>query len=164
MPNLTPEQINALIAKLKKFPYAAVAGSDNLGPLDGPPTVAPEIETSDVTLYETGSDVQARYLKRNDLMVTIRTRDIAKAMALQSAFTKGENILASAKKVSLTLVPITSGSEETITFANAYLQPGLNYTPGQDEEPSVVELQYLCKADATTGKPFTYGSAAASNA
>jgi len=162
MPNLTPEQINALIAKLKKFPYAAVAGSTNLGPLDGPPTVAPAVETKDVTLYETGAEVQASYLTKNELMVTIKTRDVATAMSLQAAFAKGDNVLATTKKVSLTLVPITSATEPTITFANAYLQPGLNFTPGQDEEPSSVELQYRCKSDATTGKPFTYGSGSGS--
>lgn len=158
MEALTQNDIDGLIAKLKKFPYAALAGSTNLGPLDGPPTVAPEVETKDVTLYETGADVQARYLTKNDLLVTVKTRDVAGAMALQAAFAKGDNVLASASKVSLTLVPITSATEATITFANAYLQPGLNYTPGKDGDPSVVELQYLCKADATTGKPFAYGS------
>lgn len=158
MAALTANDIDGLIAKLKKFPYAALAGSTNLGPLDGPPAVAPEVETKDVTLYETGSDVQARYLTKNDLLVTIKTRDVAGAMALQAAFAKGDNVLARASKVSLTLVPITSATEATITFANAYLQPGLNYTPGQDGDPSVVELQYLCKADPTTGKPFAYGS------
>ncbi len=158
MPNLTQSEIDALIAKLKKFPYIANAGSDNLGPLSGPPTVAAEVETKDVTLYETGADVQARYLTKNDVLVTIKTRDVAKGMALQNTFTKGENILASDKKVVLTLVPITSASESTITFANAFLQPGLNFTPGEDDTPSEIELQYLCKADASTGKPFTYGS------
>lgn len=158
MAALTQNDIDGLIAKLKKFPYAAMAGSTNLGPLDGPPTVAPEVETKDVTLYETGADVQARYLTKNDLLVTVKTRDVAGAMALQAAFAKGDNVLDSTKKVSLTLVPITSATEATITFANAYLQPGLNFTPGQDDEPSSVELQYLCKADATTGKPFAYGS------
>lgn len=158
MAALSSQDIDGLIAKLKKFPYACSAGSTNLGPLDGPPTVAPEVETKDVTLYETETDVQARFLTKNDVMVTIKTRDIATAMTLQSSFAKGDNILDSTKKVSLTLVPITSATESTITFANAYLQPGLNFTPGQDGEPSSVELQYLCKADPTTGKPFTYGS------
>ena len=158
MAALAQNDIDGLIAKLKKFPYAAMAGSTNLGPLDGPPTVAPEVETKDVTLYETGSDVQARYLTKNDLLVTVKTRDVAGAMALQAAFAKGDNVLDSSKKVSLTLVPITSATEATITFANAYLQPGLNFTPGQDDEPSSVELQYLCKSDPTTGKPFAYDS------
>ena len=158
MAALTQNDIDGLIAKLKKFPYAAMAGSTNLGPLAGPPTVAPEVETKDVTLYETGADVQARYLTKNDVKVTIKTRDVATAMGLLAAFAKGDNIMASANKVSLTLVPITAATESTITFANAYLQPGLNFTPGEDDTPSEVELVYLCKADATTGKPFTYGS------
>lgn len=152
-----PSSVDTLIAKLKKFPYSCVAGSTNLGPLSGPPTVAPEIETKDVTLYETGSDVQARFLMKNDLIVTVKTRDVDTAMNLQAAFAKGDNVLDSSKKVSLTLVPITSDTETTITFANAYLLPGLNYTPGQDGDPSEVELQYLCKADSN-GKPFSYGS------
>lgn len=158
MAALSSSEIDALIAKLKKFPYACAAGSTNLGPLEGAPNVVPEIATNDVTLYETETDVQARFLTKNDLMVTIKTRDVATAMGLQAAFAKGDNVFASANKVSLTMVPITSTTESTITFANAYLQPGLNFTPGQDGTPSVVELQYYCKADPTTGKPFTYGS------
>ena len=159
MAALTQTEIDALIAKLKKFPYLCSAGSTSLGPLSGPPQVAAEVETKDVMLYETGSDVQARYLTTNDVKVTIKSRVVATAMSLQAAFAKGDNIMASANKVSLTLVPITSATESTITFANAYLQPGLNFTPGEDDTPSEVELVYLCKADATTGKPFTYGAA-----
>ncbi len=157
MANLTPSDIDDLIAKLKKFPYACIAGSDNLGPLSGPPTVAPEVETKDVTLYETGADVQARYLTKNDIIVTIKTRDVAKAMALQDAFTKGDNVLDSSKKVALTLVPITNDTgAKTITFPNAFLQPGLSMTLGEDDDPNSVSLVYLCRPDATTGKPFTY--------
>lgn len=158
MAALTQNDIDGLIEKLKKFPYLCSAGTTSLGPLSGPPQVAAEVETKDVMLYETGSDVQARYLTTNDVKVTIKTRDIATAMTLQAAFAKGDNVLDSTKKVSLTLVPITSATEATITFANAYLQPGLNFTPGEDDTPSEVDLVYLCKADATTGKPFTYGS------
>ena len=158
MAALTQNDIDGLIAKLKKFPYLCSAGSTSLGPLSGAPTVAAEVETKDVTLYETEGAVEASYLTKNDLMVTIKTRDVATAMTLQAAFVKGENVLASTKKVSLTMVPITSATESTITFANAYLQPGLNFTPGADGEASEVELRYLCKADATTGKPFAYGS------
>lgn len=157
MAGLTPQQIDALIAKMKKYPYACSWGTDNLGPLSAAPTVAGETETKEVTLYETGTDVQAEYLTKNDVRVTIKTRDVEKAMELQGAFAKGDNIIASTAAKALTLVPITATvGEKTITFGNAFLQPGLTLTPGEDEEPNEVELVFLCKADATTGKPFTY--------
>ena len=156
MAELTQEKIEELIGKLKKHPYLCSAGSTDLGPLSGPPQVAPETETKDVTLYETQGDVHASYLIKNDLKVTVKTRDVDTAMTLQSGIKKGDNIYDPSKKVALTLVPITGATEKTITFANAYLQPGLTYTPGEDGEPSEVELVYLCKADATTGLPFAY--------
>jgi len=89
------------------------------------------------------------------------TRDVAGAIALLEAFKKGDNIIDPENKKTITMVPITSATDEkTITFPNAYLQPGLSYTPGADDEPSVVQLVYICKPDATTGKPFVYGDAA----
>ena len=56
MANLTSQEITALIAKIKKFPYLCSIGSTNIGPLAGAPTVEPDTETTDVTLYETGAD------------------------------------------------------------------------------------------------------------
>ena len=116
---LTPTEIDALIAKLKRFPYLVSVGSTSLGPLSGPPSVTPEVQTQDVTLYETEADVQARFITVNDLMVTVTTRDVGTAMTLLGAFAKGDDVLASAKKVVLTMVPITSATEPTITFSNA---------------------------------------------
>lgn len=164
MAALSSSDISTLIGKIKKFPYLCSFGTDGLGPLAGAPTIAPQTETKDVTLYETEGDVEASYLTKNDLTVTVRTRDIETAMSLAASITKGANVLASSLGKALTLVPITSATEKTITFAHAFLQPGLNYTPGENGDPSVAELTFLCKADDTTGLPFAYGSTPSSSA
>jgi hypothetical protein len=157
MAELTQSEIDALIALLKKYPYLCSAGSDSLGPLSGPPTTEGDTETKDVQLYETEGNVEASYLTKNNVRLTIKTRNVDKGMALMAAIAKGDNLLASTREVSITLVPITSAqNEKTITFAHAYLQPGLKFSPGENGDPSEVELTYICKADATTGKPFTY--------
>lgn len=89
--------------------------------------------------------------------MTIKTRDVATAMSLLSAFAKGDNVIASANSAALTLVPITElATEKTITFSNAYLQPGLSMSPGENDEPSEVSLVFECKSDVSTGIPFTY--------
>lgn len=161
MAELTQPEIDALVAKLKKYPYLCSIGGTNLGPLSEPPKCEPDIEVKDVTLYETGIDAQASYLIKNNVKLTLSTRDVAGAIALLEAFKKGDNIIDPENKKTITMVPITSATDEkTITFPNAYLQPGLSYTPGADDEPSVVQLVYICKPDATTGKPFVYGDAA----
>lgn len=156
MANLTSQEITALIAKIKKFPYLCSIGSTNIGPLAGAPTVEPDTETTDVTLYETGADVQAKYLTKNSVTLTLRTRNVDDAMTLIGALTKGSDIYAAANKKTITLVPITGSNEATITFDNAYLQPGLSYAPGENSDPNVVTLTYECKADPTRGTPFTY--------
>lgn len=156
MPNLTQEQITSLIGKLKKFPYLCQVDETTLGPLAEPPAIAPEIETQDVTLYETLEDVQASFLSKNDVRITLKCRDVDAALELLNGIKKGDNIMSEQYKHVLVLVPITDAEEKSITFSNAYLQPGLNVTPASGETPTDVELVFLCKADAATGKPFVY--------
>ena len=154
---MTREEIDALIAKMKKHPYACAAGSKNLGPLSGPPQIEADVETKDVTLYETLGDVEASYLTKNNVKVTIKTRAVDDAMELMAGFTKGDNIIDSKNSVPLTLVPIGAANEKTITFPNAFLQPGLSYAPGENQDPSEVTLVYLCRPDEN-GKPFIFGT------
>jgi len=158
MPALSSSDLDALVAKIKKFPYVCSVGSTDLGPLDGPPSVEPETETTDVNLYEAEGGLGASFLTKNDITVTIRTRDIAAGMALAASIKKGDNLFDSSLKKAITLVPITSATESTITFANAYLTSGLKFDPGENGQPSVVELKFTCKPDDSTGIPFTYGS------
>ena len=159
----TAQEIETMLGKIKKFPYLVSVGSTSLAPLAGAPTAEPDIETADVTLYETGTEVQARYVTKNSVTLTIRTRNIDAAMPLLEAVKKGDNMLAAANKKTITLVPITSETETTITFDNAYLNPGLSYAPGEGSDPNVVTLTYECKADPTRGTPFTYGSGSSSS-
>ena len=131
------------------------------GPLAGAPTVEPDTETSDVTLYETMGDIEASYLTKNSLTLTIRTRNIDAAMPLIADIKKGDNLLASTRKKTVTMVPITGGTDATsaiIQFDNAYLQPGLSYAPGENQDPNVVTLTFTCKADPTRGTAFIYGA------
>ena len=163
MAELTQAEIDALVGKLKKFPYlcsVGVSGSmSDLGPLKEPPKCEPDTALKDVTLYESGGDVQASFLTKNNVKLTITTQNVDAAIDLLEAFKKGDNIFASANKKTITLVPITTATEKTITFSDAYLQPGLSFTPGAEDDPSAVSLVYICKPDATTGKPFTFGAA-----
>lgn len=161
MAELTSTEIAALVSKLKNFPYLCSVGSADLGPLKEAPKCEGDIELKDVMLYETGADVQASFLSKNNVKLTIVTRDVDAAIDLLAEFKKGDNIYDDSNKKTITLVPITADSEKTITFENAYLQPGLGYTPGENEEPSDVTLVYICRPDAATGKPFTYGTGTA---
>lgn len=158
MANLTQAETDALIAKLEYYKYVAAAGTTALGPLANAPKVEADVEQKDTVLYETGSEAQASILSKNNVKVTIETRNVAAAMTLLASFQKGDNILDETKKVALTLVPITDDTTaKTITFSRAFLQPGLSMTLGEGEEnPNAVSLVYLCKPDATTKKPFAY--------
>lgn len=153
----TAQEIETMLGKIKKFPYLVSVGSTSMAPLAGAPTAEPDIETADVTLYETGTEVQARYLTKNNVTLTIRTRNIDAAMPLLEAVKKGDNVLAAANKKTITLVPITAGTESAIIFDNAYLNPGLSFAPGENSDPNTVTLTYECKPDPTRGTPFVYG-------
>ena len=153
---LTQQEIDNLISSLKTFPYLVSVGDVCLGPLSGAPTCDPDTETKDVVLYETEGEIEAKLLTKNSVTLTLRTRNVDAAMPLVSAIKKGDNILASTNKKVITLVPITGESEKTITFDNAYLNPGLSFAPGENKDPHVVTLTYECKADPTRGTPFTY--------
>ena len=154
---LDQTKIDALIAKLQLYKYVVSAGETVLGPLKSAPTVESDIETKDLTLYETGSEAQASFLVKNNVKLTLDVEDVDTAMGLMGAFQKGDNVLDSTKSVPVTLVPITDDEDaKTITFPNAFLQPGLSMTMGEDDDPNSVSLVYLCRPDAETGTTFTF--------
>ena len=154
---LDQTKIDALIAKLQLYKYVVSAGETVLGPLKSAPTVESDIETKDLTLYETGSEAQASFLVKNNVKLTLDVEDVDTAMGLMGAFQKGDNVLDSTKSVPVTLVPITDDEgAKTITFPNAFLQPGLSMTMGEDDDPNSVSLVYLCRPDAESGKTFTF--------
>lgn len=154
---LDQTKIDALIAKLQLYKYVVSAGETVLGPLKSAPTVESDIETKDLTLYETGSEAQASFLVKNNVKLTLDVEDVDTAMGLMGAFQKGDNVLDSTKSVPVTLVPITDDEgAKTITFPNAFLQPGLSMTLAEDDDANSVSLVYLCRPDAETGKTFTF--------
>ena len=175
MSNLTQTEVTNLVATLKKYPYlvTAVSGgtvsgatvtggtSTGLNPLASAPTADGDVETTDVTLYETEAEVQASYLTKNNLTLTITTRNIANAMTLASKIKKGDNVLDTTKEYAVCLVPITgSTTEQNILFPHAFLQPGPTITPGENGEPMTVGLTFTCKPDATSGVPFVFAAPA----
>ena len=161
---LTPQQITDLVAKLEYYKYlvtVTIAGgtATSLGPLKTAPKCEPDTETRDTTIYETGSEVQASILSKNDVKLTIETESVDAAITLLSGFSKGDNVLASTAKYTITLVPITAtATAKTITFTNAYLQPGLSTNLQDADDPNSVTLTFTCKADASTGKPYTFAA------
>jgi len=161
MGKLTDAEIQALNATVKQYPFLVSAGADKLGPLNGAPSIEADTATKPVTLYETGEEVQGELVTKNNVKLTLKTRNVDKAMELLATVKKGDNIYATDKKKSVTLVPITDAAgAQTITFPNAYLQPGLSYTPG-DGDPHEAQLVYVCKPDSATGIPWEYGNAEA---
>ena len=161
---LSPSDIETLVGKLEyhKYVVAITGGTEttNLGPLKTAPKAEPDVETKDTTIYETGSEVQASILSKNNVKLTIETESVDAAITLMSQFKKGDNVLASSSKYTVTLQPITSdATAKTITFTDAYLQPGLSTNLQDADDPNSITLTFICKANATTGKPFTYAVA-----
>lgn len=159
MPNLTQTKIDELIEKLNFYKYLVSVGETVLGPLKSAPKIEADIETKDIKLYETGTEPLASILVKNNVKLTLELEDIDAAMSKMEAFKKGDNVLDSTKSEAITLVPITDDEgAKTITFPNAFLQPGLAMTLGEDDDANSTTLTYLCRPDATTGKTFTYAA------
>ena len=162
MSNYTPSQIDAggieiLKAQLKQYPYLVYCGGSSLGPLEGAPTVSPNVETKDTVFYETNGQAVGSVIIKNEVNVTINTRRVDYAMALLHDFVEGDDVYASSRSKELVFVPITSDTTQpVITFPAAYLQPGLDYKPGENADPSVVALSFVCKPDSS-GHPWHKG-------
>ena len=161
MAALTQTEVDTLVQSLNYYKFLVSAGEDSLGPLDSPPQIEADVETKDTTLYETGDEAQASIISKNNVKVTIVTRTVEKAMALLSAFKKGDNVIASDNAKVLTLVPITEDTTaKSIRFPRAFLQPGLSGSLSEsDDAPSNFSLVYVCKPvmeGANAGKPFEY--------
>lgn len=154
---LNQAAIDALVAKLKMYKYVCSFGETVIGPLKSAPKIEAVIETKDVTLYETGSEEQASILTKNNAKLTLESGDFDAAIEMLSEFKKGDNILATAKSNAITLVPVTSDAgAKTITFPNAFLQPGLSPSLEDGDDPNSVSLTFMCKPDTTSGLLFTY--------
>lgn len=167
---LSATDITNLLATLKTYPYyVTFTPSDtsatpvDLGPLAGPPSITPETETKDITLYETGVAVQKRILVKNDMKVVVTTNNLESGMSLIGGIAKDADLLASTAEGTLTLEPITSDTTaKVITFGRACVDIDNSIAPGENGDPNAVQVAFYCKADATSGKPFTYAAASTS--
>lgn len=157
MAKLTQAQIDAFVAKLQYHKYLVSVGETVLGPLKSAPKIEADVEQKGVILYETGSEEQASILTKNNVKLTLELEDVDAGIGFLAAFKKGDNVLAAANSKIITLVPITDAAgAKTITFPNAFLQPGLSTTLEDGDDPNTVQLVYLCKPDAETELPFTF--------
>lgn len=167
---LSNSDIADLLATLATYPFYVTftpsgtgATPVDLGPLAGPPSITPETETKDVTLYETGAAVQKRLLIKNDMKVTVNTQNMDGGMEIIGALAKNDDLLNVSKEGTLLLEPITSdATAKSITFPHACVDIDNAINPGENGDPNAVQVAFYCKADATSGKPFTYAAASTS--
>ena len=154
---LTQQQIDGLVAKLQFYKYQVSFGTTILGPLNSPPKVEADIETKDTVLYETGSEPQASIISKNNAKITLEVNDVDTAMGLLAEFKKGDNLLDSSAGAALTFVPLTEDDDaKTLTFGNAFLQPGLNTNFAEGDDPNYVTLEFIAKPVVATGVLFTF--------
>ena len=154
---LTQQQIDGLVAKLQFYKYQVSFGTTILGPLNSPPKVEADIETKDTVLYETGSEPQASIISKNNAKITLEVNDVDTAMGLLAEFKKGDNLLDSSAGAALSFVPLTEDDDaKTLTFGNAFLQPGLNTNFAEGDDPNYVTLEFIAKPVVATGVLFTF--------
>ena len=135
-------------------------GDEIIGPLKSAPQIESDIETKETVLYETGEDPQADIISRNNAKITLDVEDMDKAFTMLGAFKKGDDMLDSSKSKPLTLVPIITEegdtTDKTLTFPNAFLDPGLSTYFGEGADPNSVQMVFTAKPDVESGNLFTF--------
>ena len=156
--NGTSAEIKSFIATATHYRYLACYNDGTtdhyLGPLAGPPQIESEVETKEIFFYETGDEAQSEIITKNQIIVTIESRDLETATSLISDLKKGDDLLAqeeNAPAKTLVLTPISKEGDtnaKSITFHNVFIKPGLSMTLSDgDENPSSVKLVFVCKED-----------------
>lgn len=156
---LTQSDIDELKAKIQYYKYMVSFGEEIIGPLKSAPQIEGDIETKETVLYETGEDPQADIISRNNAKITLDVEDMDKAFTMLGAFKKGDDMLDSSKSKPLTLVPIITEEGDTkaktLTFPNAFLDPGLSTNFGEGADPNSVQMVFTAKPDVESGNLFT---------
>ena len=154
---LTQEMIDSLVSKLQFYKYQVAFGEQILGPLNSPPKVEGDTETKETVLYETGVDALAEILSKNNAKITLEVNDVDAAMTLLKKFKKGDNLLDSKEAKALIFVPLTEDANaKTLTFPNAYLQPGLGTNFAEGDDPNYITLNFVAKPVVETGELYTW--------
>ena len=145
------------LSVLKRHAFLVSFGDTVLGPLASEPKIESKVETYDCSIYEQGRNVVASYVEKNEIQVTVSTKNVAAALDLIKAFRNGDDLLASTARKALTFTPIVADgvSEKTLTFTSAALQPELSYVPASTADHTA-KLVFRCFPDATTGALYTY--------
>ena len=145
------------LSVLKRHAFLVSFGDTVLGPLASEPKIESKVETYDCSIYEQGRNVVASYVEKNEIQVTVSTKNVAAALDLVKAFRSGDDLLASAARKALTFTPIVASgvTEKTLTFTSAALLPELSYVPASTADHTA-KLVFRCFPDATTGALYTY--------
>ncbi|MDD5728750.1 MAG: hypothetical protein PHV59_09310, partial [Victivallales bacterium] len=140
---------------IKRYPVAVAFGADAIGPSEEPPEITFENETYESKVQANGGVMPAaKIVTLKRAKITIDTKNIAWAMAALAALAEGADVYAAANSKALTLVPITSGTEKTLTFPNAFLEPDSDYKPPANKDHSM-KLTFTAFVD-DNGALFTY--------
>lgn len=145
------------LSVLKRHAFLVSFGDTVLGPLASEPKIESKVETYDCSVYEQGRNVVASYVEKNEIQVTVTTKNVAAALDLIKAFRNGDDLLAAAARKALTFSPIVADgvTEKTLTFTSAALLPDLSYAPMSTADHTA-KLVFRCFPDATTGALYTY--------
>lgn len=143
------------ITTIKRHSYVASFGNTVIAPLAEAPKIEIDRKVVESTIYENGGhEAVASHLVRDTATISLKTKDISTALELMSSFSAGEDIMAEAKKQTLTFTPVSEG-EKTLVFPVAYLQPDASYIPAMGEDHTAT-LVFKAFADSTSKTLFTF--------
>ena len=145
------------LAEFKRHRYQVSFNDRDLGPLVGEPEISIACRRFGELSFDpavTGDPGTAREVIVDAVAtVTVRTGDIAGALALLAEFSVGDDVFAAARRHALVLAPPENSGERILAFANACLLPELEYSPKAENHS--VRLVFRARPNAS-GALFTF--------
>ena len=116
---------------IKRHPYNALFGITAITPLAAAPKISIASSTRDSVVYGTGGlETTASVLVKHTASIVLVTKNIAVALVLAGSFSRGEDVMAPARRRTLRFTPATADSgEPELVFRAAWILPELDYAP-----------------------------------
>ena len=139
---------------IKRHSFTVRFGDIVITPLVDEPEFEFERSVEESFVFENGEEPVAAFIQKNNAEIILGTKDVYTALELLDNFATGDDIMAPARRKTLTFTPCAK-KEKTLTFPCTFLKPDASYVPGMGED-HIARLVFKALPDPVTGKLFIF--------
>ena len=139
---------------IKRHSFTVRFGDIVITPLVDEPEFEFERSVEESFVFENGEEPVAAFIQKNNAEIILGTKDVYTALELLDNFATGDDIMAPARRKTLTFTPCAE-KEKTLTFPCTFLKPDASYVPGMGED-HIARLVFKALPDPVTGKLFIF--------